>query len=96
MNPLPVTPELLNIAQRVVWFQDPRQTLVEPIRFLAYVMTYGTPEDIASVRKVVGPSEFREALTQAPPGVFDPRSWAYWHLVYAITPCPPLPPRYVG
>lgn len=96
IKPLPTTPELLKVAQRVMWFQEPQEALADPIRFLAYVMTYGTVEDITSVRQVVGPDEFREALAHAPPGIFDPRSWAYWNLLMAITPCPPMPSRIVG
>lgn len=33
-------------------------------------------------------------LFDAPPGVFDARSWRYWHLMFA-RPVPPLPVRIV-
>jgi len=41
MKPLPNTPELLNVARRVVWFEEPAEALADPVHFLAYVMTYG-------------------------------------------------------
>ena len=35
----------------------------------------------------------REALDRAPPGIFDPRSWAYWNLKLGRYPAPALPRR---
>jgi len=93
MKPLPHTLALLNVARRVVWFQEPDETLDDPAQFLAHVMTYGAIEDLAALRGIVGPREFAEVLNHPPPGVFDPRSWAYWHLRYGAQPTPPLPTR---
>lgn len=96
MTPLPISPDLLHVARRVVWFKPPEQTLAEPIHFLAHVMTYGTPEDLAVVTKFVGRDEFRDVLDHAPPGVFDPRSWAYWNLMCGRPSAPPMPTRDFG
>ena len=93
MKPLPTIPALLEVARRVVWFKEPEAALAHPLHFLAHVMTYGTTEDLAALRGVVGRNEFREVLEHAPPGIFDPRSWAYWHLVCYGRPAPPLPRR---
>jgi hypothetical protein len=94
MKALPATPELLKVARRVVWFKEPEEALADPIHFLAHLMTYGTLEDLAAVRGVVGKPELTEALEQAPPGIFDPRSWAYWNLVCGRQPAPPMPERH--
>lgn len=56
-------------------------------------MAYGTVEDLIAIEGVVGREEYREALEKAPPGVFDPRSWAYWTLKFGRFPAPPLPTR---
>jgi hypothetical protein len=93
MTPLPPTPALLSVAQRVVWFRPPAEALADPPHFLAHVMTYGTVEDLRALEGVVGLRELREALEQAPPGIFDPRSWAYWNLKCGRAPAPPLPVR---
>ena len=93
MKPLPETPELLAVAERVVWFKPPAEALADPVHFLAHVMTYGTVEDLRALKGVVGPNEFRETLDNAPPGVFDARSWAYWNLKCGREPAPPLPVR---
>ncbi len=94
MKPLPLTPEMVAVARRVEWFREPSESLADPVHFLAHVMTYGTVEDLRAVQKIVSPNEFREALEQAPPGIFDPRSWSYWNLKFAISPCPSLPARH--
>jgi len=93
MKPLPQTPELRAVAARVVWFKPPAEALADPVHFLAHVMTYGTVEDLKALRGVVGPAEFRETLDNAPAGVFDARSWAYWNLKCGNKPTPPLPVR---
>lgn len=93
MKPLPQTPELLAVAARVVWFKPPAEALADVVHFLAHVMVYGTVEDLRALDGVVGPNEFRETLDNAPPGVFDARSWAYWNLKCGRGPAPPLPVR---
>jgi hypothetical protein len=93
MKPVLPTPGLLAVARRVVWFQEPEETLADPVQFLAHVMTYGTIQDLAALEGIIGPEEFAQALAEAPPGVFDARSWAYWHLRYGRQPAPPLPMR---
>jgi hypothetical protein len=32
---LPATPALLTVAERVVWFKPPTETLADPLHFLA-------------------------------------------------------------
>lgn len=96
MKPLPQTPELLAVAERVVWFKSPSETLADPTHFLAYVMTYGTAEDLRALDGLVGMEDFREVLDNAPPGIFDPRSWAYWNLKCGRSITPPLPVRRFG
>jgi len=94
VTPLPQTAELRAVARRVVWFKEPDEALAEPLHFLAHAMTYGTPADLATLGSVVPRKDFLEALDHAPPGIFDARSWAYWHLVLAgRSPPPPLPAR---
>lgn len=93
MKALPVTPELLRVARRVVWFNQPETALADPVRFLTQVMVFGTVEDLQALRGLVDKDDYREALEQAPPGIFDARSWAYWNLICDRHPSPPLPVR---
>jgi hypothetical protein len=69
MKPLPHNAELLNVAQHVIWFEPPQMALSDPMRFLIYLMTYATAEEIEVVRRYLDLDDFRAALEQAPPGV---------------------------
>jgi hypothetical protein len=95
MRPLPRTPDLLELAPRVVWFEPPERALADPVRFLAYVMTYATSDEIDVVRRYLELDDFREALEQAPPGIMDKRSWAYWNVMTGRYPVPPMPRRVI-
>jgi hypothetical protein len=93
MKQLPLTNEIESIARRVVWFEEPRQAIAITPRFLAYVMTYGTFNDVAVIRKFLSEDELRHALESAPAGIFDVRSWAYWNVKLGRYPVPPMPKR---
>ena len=93
MKPLPSTPEFKTLSRRVIGFEKPEQALRDPVRFMAYAMTYGTWEDKKILTEYYSGNEFREALDQAPPGIFDGRPWTYWNLKIGRYPSPPLPER---
>ena len=48
------------------------------------------------VRRRYVADDLREALDRAPPGIVDPRSWAYWNNVLGRYPAPPMPKRALG
>ncbi len=96
MKPLPLTPELEALARRAVWFKEPAAALGDARHFIAHVLTYGTHEDCEMLRGYVSDDEFRDAVWNAPPGIFDARSWAYWNLKTGRYPPPPLPTRVLG
>ena len=96
MRTLPNTAELAELARRTLWFRPPPQALADPVHFIAYVLTYGTHEDVKVLRRYVSDDELREALDHAPPGVFDPRSWSYWNLKLGRHPAPPMPVRHLS
>ena len=85
--------EMIAIARRLVWSEDPGDALEQGDLFLAQVMVHGLLEDVLRVEEAVGIRAFAEVLRSAPPGIFDPRSWSYWHLKCGIWPPPPLPQR---
>jgi hypothetical protein len=96
MKPLPNTPELHAVARRTVWFRRPEEAIADPVHLIAHVLTYGTHQDVKTLRRYVTDAELREAIEHAPPGVFDARSWAYWNLKIGRYPAPPLPARRFG
>ncbi len=44
------------------------------------LLSFGTHEEVMIFRKYVFDNEWEEAIDHAPPGIFEPRSWAYWNL----------------
>ncbi len=85
-------PQIAKIARKLIWWQEPDISLAQPARFIMRVMTLGTWEDTQMTIKVYGREVFKHALLNAEPGVFDCRSWAYWHAVFGME-CGPLPKR---
>lgn len=93
MRVLKLTSELRKTIQRCVWFEKPEQAVKNTPRPTAYILTYGMPEDTATLRKQLTDVELEQALGQAPPGIFDARSWAYWNLIVGRYDTPSLPTR---
>lgn len=89
MKPIPLNAETEAVARRVVWFESPAEALKDPIRFMAYAMAAATHEDMKVLRRYVSDADFLEALVNAPPGIIDPRSWAYWNSRMGRYPAPP-------
>lgn len=96
MRSIPVNARTVEVAHRIVWFEKPEKALADPIRFMAYAMTFALHKDMRVIRQYVSDDDFREALDRAPPGIIDPRSWAYWNLKVGRFPPPPLPKRAFG
>ncbi len=93
MNAIPLTSLTQELARRIIWFESPKQALSNPIRFMAYAMAYARHEDMRVLRRYVSDDDMREVLDAAPPGIIDPRSWAYWNSKMGRYPPPPLPAR---
>lgn len=98
MTPSPARPRthssaLLAVARRVVWFKPPATTLADDVFFLNHLMVYGTLEDLAVASRHYDDDDLRRALHDALPGIFDARSWAYWHARLGMGPAPARPVR---
>jgi hypothetical protein len=96
MNAIPLNEETAAIAARVIWFEAPPEALSDPVRFMAYAMTYARHEEMRVLRRYVSDDDLRGALDRAPPGIIDGRSWAYWNSKMGRYPPPPLPVRRFG
>jgi hypothetical protein len=96
MKVIPLTPDTEALARRLVWFEEPREALSDTFRFVAYALARATHGDMKLLRKYLSDDDLREALDHAPPGLIDPRSWAYWNSKMGRYPAPPLPKRQLG
>jgi hypothetical protein len=76
MKPLPSNSELRGVAERTVWYKPPAEAVADALNSVAHVLTYGTQEDVKTLRQYLDLDDIREALDHAPPGVFDERSWS--------------------
>jgi hypothetical protein len=76
--------QLKRLARGLFWWQPPEVSLANPRRFLAQVVTLGTWDEVHQVKGFMGWDAFKDALLNAPPGVFDGRSWAYWHAFFGL------------
>jgi len=84
---------LRELATKLFWWKGPDEALTDERRFLAQAMTYGSWKDMELVRSTYGVDALRAVLSDAPPGVFDQRSWSSWHVKLERMPVPPLPER---
>jgi hypothetical protein len=55
-------------------------------------MTYGDWKDTVLALELLGEPLFKEVLRNPPAGVFDIKSWHYWHNRFHMA-VPPLPTR---
>lgn len=85
----------LRAARRIIWFDPPELSLSNPVRLLTYAMKLSTDADMALLLDHVGFDGVRRALDNAPPGIIDARSWAYWNAKVGRCPAPPMPVRSV-
>ena len=81
------------LASKYVWWQEPRLTLADPHLLIAQVMTLGTLDDVRWLIEQVPSDELRQVLREPPIGIFNERSWRFWHLRLDCRPIPPLPAR---
>jgi hypothetical protein len=96
MKKIPLNSETAAVARRIIWFEPPEKALADPVRFMAYAMAHALHEDMKVIRRYVSDADLRESLDRAPPGIIDPRSWAYWNSKMGRYPAPPLPQRRFG
>jgi hypothetical protein len=64
------------------------------LRVAAQVMVFGNLEDMREARERFGEGVFAEVLDDPPQGLFDPKSWSYWHKKIGRN-VPPLPSQAV-
>ena len=54
------------VARRCVWFMEPKAALARPAHFIGHVLTYGTAEDVKTLRRYVPDDMLAAALDHAP------------------------------
>lgn len=77
------------LAGRYSWSRSLDETLGDVPGLLRQILRLGTPEDYASALEIWGRDAICDALTSAPPGALDDRSWFFWRLHFGLPELPP-------
>jgi hypothetical protein len=80
-----------DIEKKVFWWQDDGPRTQH--RILTQIMVFADYPTANRALQLWPQEAFVETLANPPPGIFDPRSWHYWHVFFGIRPVPPLPQR---
>ena len=94
VGPLHAGDELRAVARRLIWWMEPDEVIGDASPLVAQALVLGTWADVEAVRSAFGDDVLADVLAEPPPGVFDWRSWSYWHHRLGALPAPPFPVRY--
>ena len=83
----------LSMAKKYVWWQSPERVLADGRLLLAQMMTLATADDVRWLLSVASSADLLRVLDDPPVGVFNRRSWAFWHLRLGRETIPDLPVR---
>ena len=83
------------MAKKYIWWQPPERALHDGRLLLAQLMTLGTADDVRWLLSVASSDDLLRVLDDPPIGVFNRRSWAFWHLRLGREAVPDLPARHL-
>jgi hypothetical protein len=89
----PGNPLAQQMAAKYVWWKGADEALRDEAHFLSMMMTYGTLADTRWMLAHFSRDALIAALRHAPPGIFNGRSWHFWHLRLGVQPVGELPQR---
>ena len=94
-----IAEELTRLAGRYVWWKTADEALKNPEQIMAQVMNMGDWEDVCRMVNCVGNDALRRVIREAEIGMFNDRSWHFWHYRLGLAELgnvPSLPARRVG
>ena len=71
---------LVNLARRIIWFQDPEETISNTDQFPSYMMKNGRIEDILTMYKYYNDSDLLKAFKSDFGKAMDRKSKDFWAL----------------
>jgi hypothetical protein len=74
-----ITPLLISLARKYIWWKTPDDALLFPLRVVAQVMNIGDYDDVQAMSIELTENSLKDVLLQAEAGQFSPKAWAYWH-----------------
>lgn len=85
--------QLFPIIDKAFTNSKPAELMHNPLQYLAYIMVSANWKTVCGVRAILGEDPFKAVLANPPTGVFDKKSWQFWHKHYHLADTP-LPPGY--
>ena len=82
-----------------VWWKTADEALKNPEQIMAQVMNIGDWEDVCRMVNCVGNDALRRVIREAEIGMFNDRSWHFWHYRLGLAELgnvPALPARKVA
>jgi hypothetical protein len=92
LNELKGFREIERLASKYIWWKPVSESMKTPEQVAAQVMNLGDYEDICSLSESVGEDYLRHVVEHAEAGMFDARSWHYWHYRLGLREPTELPP----
>ena len=90
-------PDLIKVAVAVNWYAEPEKLLANTELFLNQVMARGDLKEVCIAQEHYSTEQFQSAYENAPPGLYGPKSWAFWGLkLFGEPDYKPNPVRYPG
>lgn len=83
-------------ATKYIWWKTAGEALRMPERIIAQVMNIGDYDDVQEMVRTLGDEALCDVLRSAEAGMFNERSWVYWHYRLGLAApghVPPLPAR---
>jgi hypothetical protein len=74
-----VEEEIKRLARKYVWWKSVDAAIQTPELVVAQVMNLGDCEDICRLSEALGEDYLRQVVEHAEAGMFDERSWHFWH-----------------
>jgi len=71
--------ELARLAKRYIWWKTVDQAMENPEQIVAQVMNMGEWDDVCRLVDYVADEGLCRVIKQAEIGMFNERSWHYWH-----------------
>jgi hypothetical protein len=99
-----VEEEIKRLARKYIWWKSADVAIQTPEMVVAQAMNIGDYEDICTLSEVLGEEDLRYVVEHAEAGMFDERSWHFWHYRLGLAepgkvprlPMRKIPPEHVG
>ena len=77
---------MASLVKKYVWWKTPEEVMKLPEQIRAQVMNLVIWDDVCLFERIIGTNGFCRVIKQAEIGMFNERSWHYWHHRLGLAP----------